>query len=62
MQAGEAQLHLPLDRPTSTGRIPDRGRVTELKRFGHRGHSLTIGNGWTEVADAILHWPAYNGL
>ncbi len=30
--------------------------VTELKQFEHRGHSLTIDNGWKEVADAILQW------
>jgi pimeloyl-ACP methyl ester carboxylesterase len=30
--------------------------VTELKQFEHRGHSLTIDNGWKEVADAIVQW------
>jgi alpha-beta hydrolase superfamily lysophospholipase len=36
--------------------------VTELKQFEHRGHSLTIDNGWKEVADAILAWLADKGL
>jgi len=30
--------------------------VTELKQFEQRGHSLTIDNGWKEVADAVLQW------
>jgi pimeloyl-ACP methyl ester carboxylesterase len=34
----------------------DSTAVTELKQFEGRGHSLTIDNGWQEVADAILDW------
>jgi len=30
--------------------------VTDLEEFPNRGHSLTIDNGWTEVADAVLAW------
>jgi esterase/lipase len=30
--------------------------VTELTEFADRGHSLTIDNGWREVADAALAW------
>jgi pimeloyl-ACP methyl ester carboxylesterase len=30
--------------------------VTELKQFEGRGHSLTIDNGWPDVAKAILAW------
>jgi pimeloyl-ACP methyl ester carboxylesterase len=30
--------------------------VTEIKQFGHRGHSLTIDGGWKEIADAVLQW------
>jgi pimeloyl-ACP methyl ester carboxylesterase len=36
--------------------------VTELRQFEHRGHSLTIDNGWKEVADAILAWLTARGL
>jgi pimeloyl-ACP methyl ester carboxylesterase len=34
----------------------DSTAVTELKQFEGRGHSLTIDNGWREVADATLEW------
>lgn len=34
----------------------DSTAVTELKQFEGRGHSLTIDNGWQDVADAILDW------
>jgi pimeloyl-ACP methyl ester carboxylesterase len=34
----------------------DSAAVTELKQFEGRGHSLTIDNGWREVADATLEW------
>jgi esterase/lipase len=30
--------------------------VTELKQFEGRGHSLTIDDGWREVANAVLDW------
>jgi pimeloyl-ACP methyl ester carboxylesterase len=36
--------------------------VTELKQFEGRGHSLTIDNGWREVADAVLAWLRDKGL
>ena len=36
--------------------------VTELKQFEGRGHSLTIDNGWREVADAVLIWLKEQGL
>ena len=32
------------------------GAVTDLVEFADRGHSLTIDNGWREVADACLGW------
>jgi len=40
----------------------DSTAVTELKQFEGRGHSLTIDNGWKEVADAVLEWLHANGL
>jgi pimeloyl-ACP methyl ester carboxylesterase len=40
----------------------DSMAVTELKQFEGRGHSLTIDNGWAEVADAVLEWLAAQGL
>jgi pimeloyl-ACP methyl ester carboxylesterase len=40
----------------------DSAAVTELKQFQGRGHSLTIDNGWKEVADAVLAWLKTNGL
>jgi len=36
--------------------------VTELKQFQGRGHSLTIDNGWKDVADEVLAWLKTNGL
>src|SRR3954470_24642365 len=36
--------------------------VTELKQFEGRGHSLTIDNGWREVANAALEWLKANDL
>jgi hypothetical protein len=36
--------------------------VTELLEFADRGHSLTIDNGWQEVAQASLDWLAKQGL
>jgi pimeloyl-ACP methyl ester carboxylesterase len=40
----------------------DSTAVTELKQFEGRGHSLTIDNGWREVAQASLDWLKANGL
>ena len=40
----------------------DSTAVTELKQFEGRGHSLTIDNGWREVAEAVLDWLKSNGL
>ncbi|EWT02690.1 alpha/beta hydrolase [Intrasporangium oryzae NRRL B-24470] len=36
--------------------------VTELRQFEGRGHSLTIDNGWSEVAKAVLGWLDEQGL
>src|SRR3954451_3575665 len=36
--------------------------VTELKQFEGRGHSLTIDNGWREVADTTLEWLKANDV
>jgi len=36
--------------------------VTDLIGFEDRGHSLTIDQGWTEVADATLEWLGRQGL
>lgn len=30
--------------------------ITELVEFRDRGHSLTIDNGWAEVAESVLSW------
>jgi pimeloyl-ACP methyl ester carboxylesterase len=40
----------------------DSTAVTELQQFEGRGHSLTIDNGWKQVADAVLNWLHTNGL
>jgi pimeloyl-ACP methyl ester carboxylesterase len=40
----------------------DSTAVTELKQFEGRGHSLTIDNGWREVAEAVLDWLKTNEL
>ncbi len=40
----------------------DSTAVTELRQFEGRGHSLTIDDGWREVADAVLGWLADKGL
>ncbi|HEY4346960.1 MAG TPA: alpha/beta hydrolase [Gaiellaceae bacterium] len=36
--------------------------VTELEEFPGKGHSLTIDNGWKDVADAVLAWLAEKSL
>ena len=36
--------------------------VTDLIEFPDRGHSLTVDNGWREVADAALVWLHKQGL
>jgi alpha-beta hydrolase superfamily lysophospholipase len=36
--------------------------VTEITEFADRGHSLTIDNGWREVADSVLGWLKDKGL
>jgi len=36
--------------------------VTELRQFEGRGHSLTIDNGWSEIAEAVLAWLREQGL
>jgi hypothetical protein len=43
-------------------RYRDSTAVTELKQFEGRGHSLTIDNGWKDVASAVLDWLRANGL
>lgn len=40
----------------------DSAAVTELKQFEGRGHSLTIDEGWREVAQAVLDWLKTKGL
>jgi hypothetical protein len=35
---------------------------TDFHVFEGRGRSLTIDNGWKDVADVALQWPAINGL
>jgi alpha-beta hydrolase superfamily lysophospholipase len=40
----------------------DSAAVTELKQFEGRGHSLTIDEGWREVAQAVLDWLKAKGL
>ena len=40
----------------------DSGAVTELKQFEGRGHSLTIDEGWKDVANAVLDWLKANGV
>jgi pimeloyl-ACP methyl ester carboxylesterase len=36
--------------------------ITKLRQFEGRGHSLTIDNGWREVATAVLGWLDDHGL
>ena len=40
----------------------DSTAVTEFQQFEGRGHSLTIDNGWKDVADAVLTWLVGHGL
>jgi hypothetical protein len=42
--------------PTQASTTLSPTAVTEPKQFEGRGHSLTIDNGWREVADATLEW------
>jgi pimeloyl-ACP methyl ester carboxylesterase len=39
----------------------ESGAVTDFHQFDGRGHSLTIDNGWREVADTVLAWLAQRG-
>jgi pimeloyl-ACP methyl ester carboxylesterase len=36
--------------------------VTDIVEFPDRGHSLTIDNGWREIADSVLSWLKEKGL
>jgi pimeloyl-ACP methyl ester carboxylesterase len=36
--------------------------ITEFTSFPHRGHSLAIDHGWTEIADYSLEWLTRQGL
>lgn len=40
----------------------DSSAVTELKQFEGRGHSLTIDEGWKDVANAVLDWLRTNSV
>lgn len=40
----------------------DSASVTELRQFEGRGHSLTIDNGWKDVAYVVLEWLAEKGV
>jgi alpha-beta hydrolase superfamily lysophospholipase len=40
----------------------DSSAVTDLIEFPDRGHSLTIDNGWREVATESLNWLKKQGL
>ena len=40
----------------------DSTAVTELEQFEGRGHSLTIDQGWEDVASAVLQWLKLNGV
>ncbi len=40
----------------------DSSAVTELEQFEGRGHSLTIDEGWKDVANAVLDWLRTNGV
>jgi pimeloyl-ACP methyl ester carboxylesterase len=40
----------------------DSTAITELKQFEGRGHSLTIDQGWRELANACLGWLEGKGL
>jgi len=40
----------------------DSSAVTELKQFEGRGHSLTVDNGWKEVADTVVQWLKAQGI
>ena len=41
---------------STLGCCATRTSVDRAEQFEHHGHSLTIDNGWKEVADAILTW------
>jgi hypothetical protein len=40
----------------------DSESVTDYLEFDGRGHSLTIDNGWKDIATATLNWLAEKGL
>jgi pimeloyl-ACP methyl ester carboxylesterase len=57
LTSGKQDHTVPLVTTRSTlKQYRDSMAVTELKEFEGRGHSLTIDNGWRDVADAALEW------
>ena len=40
----------------------NKDHVTEFEVIPDRGHSLTIDDGWKELADAVLEWLHANGM
>jgi hypothetical protein len=36
--------------------------VTDIVEYPDRGHSLTIDDGWREIADSVLSWLKEKGL
>jgi pimeloyl-ACP methyl ester carboxylesterase len=55
--AGGLDHTVPAAVSRATARVQRRGgAVTDVLPFPTRGHSLTIDNGWREVADAVLDW------
>lgn len=43
-------------------RYRDSSAVTDLQQYPDRGHSLTMDNGWREIADYVLDWLTRQGI
>jgi pimeloyl-ACP methyl ester carboxylesterase len=61
--AGENDHTVPASSSRSSyKRYHKSSAVTEFKEFPGRGHSLTLDDGWSEIADYVLEWLGQKGL
>jgi pimeloyl-ACP methyl ester carboxylesterase len=60
--AGEKDHHIPPVFSKASVKKYNSSVITDYKLFENRGHSLTIDNGWKEVAEYSFDWLKKNGL
>ena len=63
LTSGSEDHTVPLKVTTQVYKLyADGPAVTEFHEFDGRGHSLTIDNGWRDVAEVTLNWLAEKGF